>query len=82
MSAPKHTAGPWTVDVQSNHTNVEAPHFTVAADVTNEDAHLIAAAPDMVAILRELVADFPVTLAAGGFKQRIDAILARAEGGR
>lgn len=41
------TAGPWKVEVHDDYTNVEGKCFTVAADVSNDDAHLIAAAPDL-----------------------------------
>ena len=48
------TPGPWTVEVYKEHTNVECACFTVAADVSNEDAHLIAAAPAMLEALKEI----------------------------
>lgn len=50
----KYTPGPWIVEINDTHTSVEAKHYTVAADVTNEDAALIAAAPDMLAALKKI----------------------------
>ncbi len=58
MSA--HTPGPWTVEVHDIFTNVEAPMFTVAADVSNDDARLIAAAPDLLAALKGIM-DYAAT---------------------
>ena len=40
--AREATAGEWTADVCDGYTNVEAEHFTVCADVANEDAAFIA----------------------------------------
>jgi hypothetical protein len=52
MSKLKNT--PWLVDVLDETTNVEGPFYTIATDVSNHDAHLIAAAPDMLALLQKL----------------------------
>lgn len=49
---PKHTPGPWTIDVLDKTTNIEAKYQTIATDVSNCDADLIAAAPEMLASLR------------------------------
>lgn len=51
------TPGPWTVTVHDKWTDVDGPHWTVAGDVSNEDAPLIAAAPDLLSALRDLIAD-------------------------
>ncbi len=45
----KHTPGPWRVEVGDDTTSVESKYFTIASDVSNEDAALIAAAPDLLA---------------------------------
>lgn len=56
--AGDRTAGqvnrPWTVEVYREHTNVEGPIWTVAADVNNDDAPVIAAAHEMLDALRSL----------------------------
>ena len=57
----KHTPGPWTVqwsvDDFGNDTNdITAPGTTVASDVQSyEDARLIAAAPDLLAALADII---------------------------
>lgn len=56
MSADKHTPGPWSVLVHEASTSVESKHYTVAADVTNADADLIAAAPDLLVACKMAVA--------------------------
>lgn len=47
----------WRVEVETDHTNVEADGYTVAADVTNDDACLIAAAPIIYKELKRLLDD-------------------------
>lgn len=51
----RHTPGPWVVRVHQNWTDVDSKYFTVAGDVSNDDATLIAAAPDMLLALIWLV---------------------------
>lgn len=50
-----HTPGPWRVELHDMTTSVESQYFTICADVTNDDAGLIAAAPDLLAALENLV---------------------------
>ena len=52
-----HTPGPWIVKVHDDYTNVESKYYTICADVTNADAALISAAPDLLAALKALVQD-------------------------
>ena len=52
----KHTPGPWDVEVHDDHTTVESKSFTICSDVSNDDASLIAACPDMLAALKDFVA--------------------------
>lgn len=56
MSAPKHTPGPWSVRSRVTTGDIVAPTGTVASSVLlTTDAHLIAAAPDMLEALDNLV---------------------------
>lgn len=41
------TSQNWWVGVETDYTNVESELETIAADVSNEHAHLIAAAPEL-----------------------------------
>ena len=50
--AATHTPGPWTVEVHQDTTTVESVHQTIAMDVSNCDANLIAAAPALLAALQ------------------------------
>ncbi len=55
-----HTQGPWTVSKPSGNY-IEAPTGGIAAltyGATKADAHLIAAAPDMLAVLEDMDAIF------------------------
>ena len=54
MSTPKHTPGPWKA---ANSPNVYAPDGTyIASGVNNlEDRKLIAAAPEMLDYIRQVV---------------------------
>jgi hypothetical protein len=42
------TPGPWSVEVLDDTTNIESKYQTVACDVSNCDAGLIAAAPQLL----------------------------------
>lgn len=48
----KHTPGPWHIEVHNKHTTIEARFFTITNDVSNNDAHLISAAPEMLEALK------------------------------
>ncbi len=68
----KHTPGPWMVEVLETTTNIEAKSQTVALDVSNNDADLIAAAPDM---LEALKAVFMYGCANGGLDTETDELV-------
>lgn len=59
------TKGEWKVEVHQDHTTVEADYFTVCADVSNDDANLIAAAPAMYKTLKVIVERHEQGLALG-----------------
>ena len=48
----EYTKGEWWVEVSDNFTTVEAISQTICTDVSNCDAHLIAAAPAMYEALK------------------------------
>jgi len=48
----KYTPGPWEVEVLHDTTNIQSKYQTVACDVSNCDADLIAAAPEMLEELK------------------------------
>ena len=50
----EYTEGKWWVDVHDTSTTIEAVSQTICTDVSNCDAHLIAAAPAMHEALREI----------------------------
>ena len=60
MSESKHTPGPWIVDAAPSRLpqviSQSAPHLAVADRIFNHNEHLIAAAPDLLAALEEIVA--------------------------
>lgn len=51
----KHTPAPWHVEVTQDTTTIESKYFTIATEVSNSDADLIAAAPDLLKALKNLV---------------------------
>ena len=55
------TPGPWTVEVHEKHTSVESKHFTITSDVSNNDADLIAAAPELYEALARIIKSAPLT---------------------
>ena len=94
----KHTPGPWKVEPHSSHemaflVTSTAPQ-SVGGDRTvmvtkfasRDDAHLIAAAPDLLEVAKECEAYFRPMAEDGQYlaQQRIDhirAAIAKAEGG-
>lgn len=50
-----YSEGPWYVDVQTDNTIVEGRYQTVADKVSNRDADLIAAAPDLYEALKRVI---------------------------
>ena len=88
-STAAHTPGPWAVDGAGRHAIVRGADLTIVAvrhrleGRTHEaNARLIAAAPDMLALLREIVAD-PLCQkgapAGVGHLERAAALVAKAE---
>lgn len=61
----QHTPGPWKVSVPirgdkyavwtRNHSDFEGPKVVVSRELNEADAKLIAAAPEMIAMLKHLV---------------------------
>lgn len=47
-----YNEAPWRVEVYDDYTNIENKYYTIATDVANCDAHLIAAAPEMLEALK------------------------------
>lgn len=56
----RRSEGPWTVEVHQDTTSVEGKYQTVAVDVSNSDADLIAAAPELLEVLQRLVVSLPL----------------------
>lgn len=86
----KHTPGPWHIEVHEKMTSIEGKHQTIACDVSNCDARLIAAAPDLLEVLKD-ARDYieslgDVTRSANTYEKHRDAlmsineIIAEAEG--
>lgn len=57
----RHTPGPWRVEVHNGRTSVEGKYTTVATDVTNDDAILIASAPELFKSLKHVLSSIPLT---------------------
>jgi hypothetical protein len=51
----KHTPGPWWIEVEETETRIESKLQTICENVSNCDAPLIAAAPELLAMLEEIV---------------------------
>ena len=76
MSA--HTPGPWQVigsTVYGNALRARLPH-------NGADARLIAAAPDMLAALREVMSTYAATTMDAQVRERAIAAIAKATGGK
>ncbi len=102
MSEQKHTPGPWEVRQHTGSDGELGPnddwsiygpgdkwicHEGGYNENVQADAHLIAAAPEMYALLYELFIDGPVSVALAGnpkasaeFMDRVTAMFAKAEG--
>lgn len=50
----KHTPGPWTVNESTNDYMVVAGRERIAGYISKANAQLIAAAPDLLALAREI----------------------------
>ena len=92
----KHTLGPWTVRLASHSGSyyVEAPSPTAAKWLVSEvsgrgrqtnlaNAHLIAAAPDLYAVAKEMreACAYIDSGISQEMRDRINAAIAKAEGG-
>lgn len=75
----KHTPGPWRVEVHQATTTIESKHFTIASDVCNDDAPLIAAAPELLEALKQVLAHHGYIEGGPDFSDAWKAI-AKAEG--
>ncbi len=83
----KHTPGPWRRHAAFANGISDAEGLLIAASMKDEDANLIAAAPDLLAALimvrdadDDCRADGLPTLPAPA-RAKIDAAIAKAEGG-
>ncbi len=72
-----HTPGPWTVEVHDTTTTIEALSQTVAVDVSNCDAALIAAAPELLEALRAALTWLPYVGDGAPLDPEIDLVLAQ-----
>lgn len=82
MSA--HTPGPWKVEKGRDRTHpysVTGDEFDLARCVTVDDAALIAAAPDLLDALREVMSTYAATTMDAQVRDRAIAAIAKAEGG-
>ena len=87
----KHTPGPWEVDgvkFQGGYYFAQDNHLILGSAYREADAHLIAAAPEMLAALRELVDDIEGPYAYDDdfkripmeLERRITTLIAKAKG--
>lgn len=78
----KHTSGPWRIErlsARSQHWSIYTPgNACVAETQTEANARLIAAAPDMKALLDEIVTSDP-RCHIEQWQARIRAVIASAE---
>lgn len=88
----RHTAGPWVVkDIGMSRKNITAHigkfdeqgkpmNIDVSPQIAEANARLIAAAPDMVALLKELIAIEGPQPGTAEWARKVEAMIARAEG--
>jgi len=76
----EYTKGEWWIEFHDCHTTIEAESQTVCTDVSNCDAHLIAAAPDMYEALKSLEGYGRKYPCGVPFRDKIKIALAKAEG--
>lgn len=80
----KHAPGPWRFDKDSLNVYssgmVAAVFGHVHTGEKEANARLIAAAPDMLTVLKEMKARKYESASQNGWDQRLDAIIAKAEG--
>jgi hypothetical protein len=77
-----YTKGPWTVFAGEGSTNIENETETIAFDVANDNASLIAAVPEMYEFCK-MLKDHGVVLSGGSltdYKLFLDEVLKKAEG--
>lgn len=86
-----HTPGPWTIEYETeggepydDGVRIDSPEGPVAFNVIDCSAHLIAAAPELLVALKELVHYDEGSSEQGSFGyevlQRCKAAIAKAEG--
>jgi hypothetical protein len=75
----RHTPKPWWVVVHDKVTSVESKDFTITNDISNDDAHLVAAAPDLLEALRKVRIEL-ASLKRPDLWEIADAAIAKAEG--
>ena len=56
----KHSQEPWTIEVLETQTNIEGKYQTIAYDVSNNDAPILTAAPEMLRLLKNIVSSAPL----------------------
>ena len=84
MSEAKHTPGPWSALKSRTLINIKGPNGEQITQVSAKnaaDAHLIAAAPELLEALREFCAVCPLgTVGVARAFQKASAVIAKAEG--
>lgn len=89
MEQPKHTPGPWTIEMEpygpesfDGFLSIESATQTICTDVSNCDAPLISAAPDLLEILTELYkSDQTMVFIPRHIQQKMKAAIGKAKGG-
>jgi hypothetical protein len=80
MSAPKHTPGSWTLNAEKSSVwkgELILAAITIGRGATEADARLIAAAPELLERLEELL-EYSENLRGSGVYNRARAALAKA----
>ncbi len=83
MSNKKHTPGPWVLTPDPNGWTLESNGASVTAkpfDSSDNDARLIAAAPDLLAACKLALANFEAHADGLGCQAVLRAAIAKAEG--
>lgn len=78
-----HTKGPWRVEIHNEHTSIESKYFTIASNVSNDDAELIAAAPELLRALKNIMSSIPIvgtSIALAYDIQNAQRVINKAEG--
>lgn len=75
----KHTPGPWYIEIDDTTTRVESKTFTICEYVSNCDADLISAAPDLLAALEKAMRCYGVDMQPA-HRDEFRAAIAKARG--